>query len=172
MEKLIKLVEPELILLQLLLKPNTMTKREITFICITALIMCIPIAIIAHKDPQPPLSSTIYDWNDIKAEATKTGEKRQILQAPTPTLDELELHVTTLNPGEAPHPPHQHPEEELIIIKEGIVESTVNGITKRVGPGSVIFQASNQLHGLRNVGTTKAVYHVIKWKTEKTPKAK
>jgi hypothetical protein len=34
---------------------------------------------------------------------------------------------------------------------------------KRVGPGSVIFQASNQLHGIRNVGQTAAVYHVIKW---------
>ena len=149
-----------------------MTKREITLICITALVMCIPMAIIAHKYQQAPLSSTIYDWNSIKVEVTKTGERRQFLQAPTPTLDELELHVTTLNPGEAPHPPHKHPDEELIIIKEGTVESTVNGITKRVGPGSVIFQASNQLHGLKNVGTTQAVYHVIKWKTEKTPKAK
>ena len=134
--------------------------------------MCIPIAIIARKAQQPPLSSTIYDWNDIRVEPTKTGEKRQFLQSPTLTLDELELHVTTLNPGQAPHPPHQHPDEELIIIKEGTVESTVNGITKRVGPGSVIFQASNQLHGIKNVGTTKAVYHVIKWKTGKTPKAK
>ena len=69
-----------------------MTKRELSFVCITALIMCIPMAIIAHKDQQPPLSSTIYDWNDIKAEPTKTGERRQFLQAPTPTLDELELH--------------------------------------------------------------------------------
>lgn len=64
------------------------------------------------------------------------------------------------------------PDEELVIIREGTVESTVNGIVKRVGPGSVIFQASNQLHGLKNVGTTKAVYHVIKWKTAKTPRAK
>jgi quercetin dioxygenase-like cupin family protein len=149
-----------------------MTKREITFICITALIMCIPIAIIAHKHQQPPLSSTIYDWNTIRAETTKTGERRQFFQSPTPTLDDLELHVTTLNPGEIPHPPHQHPDEELIIIKEGLVESTANGITKRIGPGSVIFQASNQMHGIKNVGTAKAVYYVIKWQTEKTPKAK
>lgn len=134
--------------------------------------MCIPIAIVARKAQQPPLTSAIYDWNDIRVERTKTGEKRQFFQSPTLTLNELELHVTTLNPGEAPHPPHQHPDEELIIVKEGMVESTVNGITKRVGPGSVIFQASNQLHGIRNVGTTKAVYHVIKWKTEKTPDAK
>jgi len=147
-----------------------MTKRELTFVCITALIMCIPMAIIAHKYQQAPLSSTVYNWNDIKVETTKTGEKRQFLQAPTPTLDELELHVTTLNPGESPHPPQEHPDEELVIIKEGTVEATVNGVTKQAGPGSVIFQASNQLHSLKNIGTTKAVYHVIKWKTEKTPK--
>lgn len=127
---------------------------------------------VAHKNQQPEMSSAIFDWNSIKVEPTKTGEKRPFFQAPTPTLDELELHVTTLNPGEAPHAPHQHPDEELIIIKEGTVESTVNGIVKRVGPGSVIFQASNQLHGLKNVGTTRAVYHVIKWKTAKTPKGK
>jgi len=51
----------------------------------------------------------------------------------------------------------------VIIVKEGTVEAMVNGQMKRVGPGSVIFQASNQLHGIRNVGQTAAVYHVIKW---------
>ena len=40
-----------------------------------------------------------------------------------------------------------------------------------MGPGSVIFNASNQLHGLRNVGTDKAIYHVVNWKTPATPEA-
>lgn len=147
-----------------------MTRRDLTLIGITMLVMCIPLAIIAHKNQQPEMSSAIFDWSTIKVTPTKTGERRQFFQAPTPTLDELECHVTTLNPGESPHPPHQHPDEELIIIKEGTVESTANGIVKRVGPGSVIFQAANQLHGLKNIGTTQAVYHVIKWKTAKTGK--
>ncbi len=64
----------------------------------------------------------------------------------------FECHVTTLNPGEMAHPPHQHPDEELIIVKKGTVESLVNGELKRVGPGSVIFQASNQMHSIQNVG--------------------
>ena len=45
----------------------------------------------------------------------------------------------------------------------------MNGEWKSVGPGSVIFFASNQLHGLRNAGNDPAVYHVINWKTTETP---
>ena len=109
------------------------------------------------------MGSSVFDWNMISVKQTKTGAVRQFFRAPTATLDELECHVTTLNPGESPHPPHRHPDEELIIVKEGTVEALVNGELKRVGPGSVIFQASNQEHGLRNVGNGPATYHVIRW---------
>ena len=107
--------------------------------------------------------SAIFDWDGMKAQPTKVGAVRRVCQVPTATLDELEIHITTLNPGETSHPPHQHPDEELLIVKEGTVESLVNGEHRRVGPGSVIFQASNQLHGIRNVGDVPATYHVIRW---------
>ena len=109
------------------------------------------------------MGSTIFDWNAMTPQPNKTGAVRKVVQAPTATLDELEIHITTLNPGETPHPPHKHPDEELVIVKEGTVESLVNGQTRRVGPGSIIFQASNQMHSIRNVGDVPAVYHVIKW---------
>ena len=109
------------------------------------------------------MGSTIFDWTTFKAEPNKTGQVRKVVQQPTATLDELEIHITTLNKGESPHAPHQHPDEELVIIKEGTVESLVNGQLKRVGPGSVIFQAANQLHSIKNVGDGPATYHVVKW---------
>jgi XRE family transcriptional regulator, regulator of sulfur utilization len=109
------------------------------------------------------MGSSIFNWNTLPVHKTKVGETRRVCQAPTATLDELECHITTLNPGETPHPPHKHPDEEIVIVKEGTVESLVNGTTRRVGPGSVIFQASNQLHSIRNVGDGPATYHVIKW---------
>jgi XRE family transcriptional regulator, regulator of sulfur utilization len=119
-----------------------------------------------------PLTSSVFDWNAIEARATRTGARRDFFEAPTATLDMFECHVTTINPGEAPHAPHRHPEEELIIVKEGTIEAMQNGVTKRVGPGSMIFEASNDFHGLRNVGPTPATYHVIKWFTPATPKPK
>ena len=109
------------------------------------------------------LGSAIFDWNSFTATPNKTGAVRTVVQQPTATLDELEIHITTLNKGETPHPPHQHPDEELVIVKEGTVESLVNGELKRVGPGSIIFQAANQMHSIRNVGDGPAMYHVIKW---------
>ena len=107
--------------------------------------------------------STIFDWNSMTVQPTKVGAVRRLCQVPTATLDELEMHITTLNPGETSHAPHKHPDEELLIVKEGTVESLVNGEQRRVGPGSVIFQASNQMHGIRNVGEGPATYHVIRW---------
>jgi XRE family transcriptional regulator, regulator of sulfur utilization len=107
--------------------------------------------------------STIFDWNDMKPQPTKVGAVRRLCQVPTATLDELEMHITTLNAGETSHPPHKHPDEELLIVKEGTVESLVNGEHRRVGAGSVIFQASNQMHSIRNVGDGPATYHVIRW---------
>jgi XRE family transcriptional regulator, regulator of sulfur utilization len=113
----------------------------------------------------PVLSSSIYDWNKMTVESTNVGARRTVFRSPTATLDELECHITTLNPGQTSHPPHKHPEEEIIIVKEGTVESLVNGTLQRVGPGSVIFQASNQEHAIRNVGDAPATYHVFSWKS-------
>ena len=120
---------------------------------------------------EPVMESRVFDWNSIPAKATKYGSVRSFFSSPTPPLENLELHVTTLNPGQSPHPPHHHPNEELIIIRQGTVETLSNGKWQRVGPGSVIFNASNQLHGLKNVGPDEAIYHVINWKSSATPSA-
>jgi mannose-6-phosphate isomerase-like protein (cupin superfamily) len=117
----------------------------------------------AENKPPAVMGSTAFDWNSIEVQTNATGTVRKFFQAPTATLDQLECHVTTLNPGVASHPPHKHVNEEVVIIREGTVEALVNGELKRVGPGSVIFNASNVMHSLRNVGTTPAVYTVINW---------
>jgi XRE family transcriptional regulator, regulator of sulfur utilization len=115
------------------------------------------------------MGSAVFDWNSIPARTTETGSVRSFCKARTATLDELEIHATTLDPGKASHPPHRHPNEELVIVWQGTLEAFENGEWKHAGPGSVIFSASNQLHGVRNAGAEPAVYHVINWKSAATP---
>ena len=118
------------------------------------------------------LGPTVFEWEDMKPVKTSTGEVRSLCKAPTATVDQLEMHVSTLNPGLASHPPHRHVNEELIILREGECETLSNGNWIRVSPGSVVFNASNSLHGFRNVGTVPAVYHVINWSPNKDTAAK
>jgi quercetin dioxygenase-like cupin family protein len=111
------------------------------------------------------LHSTVFDWTSADTKPNAWGAVRQVMRDRTPTLEELEIHVSTLNPGQSPHAPHQHPHEELLIVKDGALETFQSGATRRVGPGGIIFQASNELHNVTNVGNTPATYFVIGWTT-------
>ena len=116
------------------------------------------------------LVSTVIDWDKLEVKPTPKGARRELFNSPTTTLASFEGHVTTLNPGEIPHAAHRHPDEELVIVKEGLMEVTINGVTSRGGPGSIFFYGSGDEHGMKNVGGTVASYHVIRIVTEATPK--
>src|SRR6476660_919207 len=97
-------------------------------------------ALAAAGEDEHIMGPTVFNWNDMKPEKTATGEVRHLCKSPTATVDELEMHVTTLNPGLASHPPHRHVNEELLILKEGTLEALVDGQWKKVEPGSIVFQ--------------------------------
>lgn len=125
----------------------------------------------ADHNPSPTLHSRVYDWEKLTVKPSKVGEGRAVLNGSTVTLKNLETHITTVNAGEAPHGAHRHPDDEVVLVKEGLMEATINGRSQRGGPGSVFFFSSNDLHGMRNVGDTRATYHVIRIVTAATPKA-
>jgi quercetin dioxygenase-like cupin family protein len=87
---------------------------------------------------------------------------RAIVDTPTTTLAKLEMHETTLAPGASPHAPHRHTDEELLYVHTGTLEVLQGDVTRIAREGSVIFHASNELHGMRNVGRDTARYLVIR----------
>ena len=126
----------------------------------------------AAPDARPVMGSKVFDWNKMVDTPNGTGSVRKVCNAPTATLENLEIHISTLKPGLMSHRPHKHPNEELIILRQGTVETLSNGEWIRVGPGSIVFNASNQVHGFKNVGTEPAIYTVVNFKTAATPPGK
>jgi quercetin dioxygenase-like cupin family protein len=139
-----------------------MIKRRDLIVAVVSVGLTLGVVALAQTR-KPIMKSSVFDWSSFEAKPTKVGARRDVFDTPTATLDQLECHITTINPGEAPHAPHQHADEELIIVKEGTIEAMQNGVTKTASAGSIIFEASNQLHGLKNVGKTPATYYVVKW---------
>ena len=148
------------------------TRRDLAAALVAAgvTLACVAVA----QQPGRLLDSTAWLWADLQPKKTDVGELRPVVRQPTRTLDELEMHITTLNPHTASHQPHTHPNEEMVILKEGTLQAHVNGREIVVGPGSVLFFASMQPHAVQNVGDTPATYFVINWaspgsKTKKIP---
>jgi quercetin dioxygenase-like cupin family protein len=115
------------------------------------------------------LQSAVYDWEKMTVTKTPTGERRAILSAPTATMSKVSWHITTINAGLVAHAPHKHVDEELVVVKDGLIEVTVDGEVTRGGPGSMFWFASGSMHGMRNVGETAASYYVFRVVTEATP---
>lgn len=115
------------------------------------------------------MGSGTFAWDKLAVTPTATGERRQVRNAPTMTLAALTCHVTTLRGGIAAHAAHRHPDEEIVVVKEGEIEVTINGQAQRAGPGAVFFFASNDEHGMRNAGEATASYYVIRYTSDRTP---
>ena len=147
-----------------------------TFLCI----VCIVISMLGHalmaqtNSPAPAapakLTFAVYDWEKMKPMAVTNGVRRMVFDGPTATLDELNCHITTLNPGAVSGPPRLHRQEEVTIVKEGTIEVVSDGQVETAGPGSVIFFQSHAVTQLRNPGKVPATYTGIYYYTPLTPK--
>lgn len=140
------------------------TARTYTVGAIASFLAGIWTGVAAVREGEPaPMKSAVFQWESVPPTPTKVGAVRRFFRSPTATLDELEFHVTTLDAGQSSHPPHQHPNEELIIVKEGSVEAFSNGAWVPASTGSIIFNASNEPHAVRNPGRIPATYFVVNW---------
>lgn len=123
------------------------------------------------KSPDGKLLSHVYDWEKLAPVTRPNGVRRDVFDAPTATLEKLHAHISTLNPGERSGAPSLHPQEEVIIVKEGTVEAQYDGKAVTSGPGSVIFFAAGATTALHNPGKTPATYIVINYYPTVAPKA-
>jgi len=118
---------------------------------------------------QDTLPARVYNLNKIATVKDSSRDRLQVMDGASSVLANLEVHLTTLEPGKAAHPPHTHAsQEELIIVKEGVINMTIAGKSKLLSAGGIAYSLPGDEHGAVNAGKTKAAYYVIKY-TTRTP---
>jgi (S)-ureidoglycine aminohydrolase len=111
------------------------------------------------------VKSAVYQWSDLEVEKEPGRERRQIIKGSTRDFAQFAIHATTLEPGKAPHAPHAHDDEELIIVKDGKLKVSINGQSKVLGAGSVAVAMPGEQHGFENAGQTQVTYYILRYQS-------
>ena len=110
-----------------------------------------------------PLKSSVAKGRSLPSEGDSPGAKAKVhFNGPTGQLAALASGMVTLEPGALPHPPHRHPEEELMIVAAGTGEIMVDGLIAQVEPGDMMYAEANVLHGIVNTGSTTMTFYFTK----------
>jgi len=108
--------------------------------------------------------NSVLDEKGAKLTHETFGDLRVYFDGPTGQLKSLTAGSLRLKPGQSPHPPHEHPEEEIMVVTEGTGEISVEGKVTRVAPGSIMFCAAGKLHGIVNTGSGPLLFYYWKWR--------
>ena len=109
----------------------------------------------------PRLGTQAYIFNELPVTTNGQNKQRRLFTGKTHTGFKLESHESDIAPGEVNHPPHQHLREEMMLVREGMMELTISGKPMKLGPGDVGYLGSNEIHNAKNVGTVRAQYFIV-----------
>lgn len=120
--------------------------------------------LVSAEDTGIQLADGVVDSAHAQLQTGPFGELRIHFEGGTPQARRATAGSARLKPGMAPHPPHQHPEDEFLIVAEGTGEISIEDKVTKVGPGDIAFCRGNKMHGIRNTGGEPMVFYFFKWR--------
>ncbi len=111
----------------------------------------------------PEIATGLTPLERARLDSQAFGDLRYFFEGHTEQLKILTVGSLVLKPGQSPHPPHTHPEEEVLVITEGHGEISLEGKVSQVGPGTTVYVGSNRLHGIVNTSSSPLTFYYVKW---------
>ncbi len=112
---------------------------------------------------QGHLPSVVIDPASAKLTHESYGDLSIYFDGSTEQLRALTVGCLVLKAGMVPHPPHQHPDEEIMLVTEGAGEITVEAKAYPVGPGSMMYCSGQRMHGI-TAGPHGLTFYFYKWR--------
>ena len=112
-----------------------------------------------------PLTSGVVQMSQTQvADSGPWGVFRRHFGGSTTATADVLSGVVELKPGQEPHPPHTHPDEEFLYVIEGSGTWFLNGKEIPAKTGDVLYTAPNDIHGIK-AGAAPLKFSVAKWRT-------
>lgn len=122
---------------------------------------------------QQEIKSGCYPFTlPLHPDAGEVWKPYPILQGSTDVLHHLSCHVSALTCGFSPHSPHEHTDEEILIVLAGEVDILVKHphapeqpfYRKRLQKNDFVFYPAGFLHSLETVSEEPANYLMFRWR--------
>ncbi len=95
-----------------------------------------------------------YDWGTFQ---------KYYQQGETYGTKDVLVGVAVIKPGYETHPPHQHVEEEFLMVTEGQGTMHLNGQNVATQKGDLLYTSPWDIHGIKNTGTEPLTFVVFRW---------
>jgi mannose-6-phosphate isomerase-like protein (cupin superfamily) len=118
---------------------------------------------VVHALAEGPLPSGLVRTRDAVPTRGEWGEWLRYFKGQTHGTTDLVVLAVTLKPGQAPHPPHRHAEEEFMILAEGSGRWHLDGKDSPAVKGDAVYAAPWSMHGIKNTGDGPLTYYMVKW---------
>ena len=103
----------------------------------------------------------VVSWDEARKRVHERGYSLPFVGEQT-GAEELQLHLSSINPGEAAHPPHEHGGEEIMFLITGSGMATLGDQEQPMEAMAALFAPAGTRHGLRNNGESPITYLVIR----------
>lgn len=113
--------------------------------------------------PDDPVSSAVVSQERAASETFDWGTIYTYYEGETFGTRDVLAAVAVIEPGQEIHPPHQHAEEEYLIVTEGRGTWHLNGEAFAAEAGDMLYAAPWDVHGITNTGETPLTFVVWKW---------
>src|ERR1035441_9678020 len=82
----------------------------------------LPALAVAQSKDKPTLASKAYRFEDLPVKVNGQNRSRDVFNGKNHAGIPLDLHITELGPGQAPHAPHRHLHEEVVMLRTGLMD--------------------------------------------------
>lgn len=90
-----------------------------------------------------------------------------LFRGSTPNLRSVGCHVSVLEPGHQPHPPHTHAEDEILLVLDGEAMLVLEAGLEPIAPGTFSYYPAGFAHSIRNDSPAPVTYLMLKWRAER-----
>jgi len=109
------------------------------------------------------LAGQVAAWKDVRIYHQQDVQTRQLLKGATHDLAALDIRAITLDAGVI-MPAYPQEYDELLIVKEGVLDLSVGDEDRKLGPGGVALFAAGQKYSVEDGDSARAVYYVFRFK--------